>query len=144
LGELPDRLTITAPVPAVVIPVETIRFVPVMSSPAGSLVLTSPVNVVVPAPAVWLIETAFRAASAVTFVALLIVSAPRREPVPTAPSKSIFPVPASRFSANPPSSVLLKAIVPAPLPVEMVTAAMSVVAETKVTLSSVVVISASV
>ena len=81
---------------------------------------------------------------AVTLAALTIVRIPRRVELPTAASNSIFPVPAVSIRFWLPLTAALKAIAPTPLPVSIATAPVNVVADTNLTLSFVVVISASV
>ena len=120
-----------------------------LNIPAETLTLPSkleaPVNVVVPAPAVWLKAFANRVLEKLTSVAETILMSPSRltpAAPPTAPTKLMFPVPAvsvrllSLFEPR----VELKATVPLDN-VFTSTLPFNVVALTKVTLSPVVVIS---
>ncbi len=95
----------------------------------------SPENSVVPVPAPWVYRVADNPESAVTFTALLTVMLPRSVVPPTSPSKSTSPVPAVIDKFDPPSTVEANVIVPAPVPVLIVTPPVRVTAPLNVTLS---------
>ena len=118
-----------------IFPVVVIAIAPPAVS-ASPRVLTASLNQVFPVPAaVWVIEAAVNAASAVTSLALYMVTAPKGV-APTIPSKSMSPVPA----VNPrvsvcvfvPVKVLPKVIVPGPVPVLKTTLAPKVTGPSKV------------
>ena len=116
----------------------TARFVPVSDTPARADVFTAALSVVVPVPAVCE-RLAAVIALAVTLVALAIVIAPKGVVPPTAPVNVMSPVPAVSVRACVPSSVLEKRILPEPAAVLIATGPDSVVGDTNVTSSSVVV-----
>ncbi len=73
-----------------------VKLVPV--SAMFEVKLRSPLNVVVPSPALWVREVAVIPLT-VTFVALGMVIAPRGTELPTARERVILPVPGIRVSA---------------------------------------------
>lgn len=85
----------------------TLKTFPVKTIPDAPLVLSAPLNVVVPVPDVCVIDEAVIAA-VVQLVVLVIVKAPRGAMPPAAPVNVMLPVPAASDRAWVPSSVLLK------------------------------------
>lgn len=92
------------------------KFVPVNEIPATPLVLTTPLKVVVPAPALCTIDPAV-ITFAVTLFALVIVSAPTAGAPPTVPFNKILPeVPAISVKLPGPLTVLSVMLFPAGAP----------------------------
>ena len=95
-------------------------------TPAAAVVLTTPLSVVVPLPAVCT-RLAADSVVAVTLAALVIVTAPSGVTPPTTPAKLMSPVPAVSPSVWPPLSVPANVMFPIPAPVEIATGPVSVV-----------------
>ena len=127
---VPELVIVTVPlVPVFTVPL-IVMAVPLRSRPSAASVpsvITAPVNVVVPVPAVCVMLWEVNAASAVTFPALTISTSPSAALPPTIPSKSIWPLPAVRVSVSAlapvPSTVSSNFIVPTPIPVLMLISA---------------------
>ncbi len=131
----------TVPPPVVVSVLFSARFVPVRLMPPAAVVLTAPFKVVVPEPADC-VSVAELKVVAVTFVAEVRITSSSAVVPPTTPVKVTLPVPARSVRSCAPLSVLPKVMLPAPpAPVVTLTGPVSVVAEAKVTSSSVVITS---
>lgn len=112
---VPVLATVMPPVPPAVHAAFRTIAVPFKLMPREPFVFRAPLNVEVPLPFVWVIEEAVIAA-AVTLAAEVMERSPRRVMLPTAELRTIFPVPAVKLSALPPSIVPAKRISPAPAP----------------------------
>jgi len=110
----PDITSVKGPAFVVVIPAPTTMLPVVIEIPEAPLVVSAPLNVLVPVPALWIMDAANIVLAAVTLLALEMRMAPNGAiEVPTAPSKSTLPVPAASVKLMPdPWRVLWKRIVP--------------------------------
>ncbi len=141
--KVPEFLMVNGPLPVVVVIVLLMaKFVPVRLMPDGPVVVTGPLNVVVPLPAVWTMDVA-EIFVAVTFLALAIVNTFSGFGEPTAPLRKILPVPAVRVRFCVPLTVEKNVISPMPVPVFNATGPLNATGEAKdILLFAVVILSA--
>ena len=105
------------PPPVVVKGALKVNAVPVSEIPEAPVVLSAPLNVVVPVPADCKIEEE-KIAWVETLVAFVMVNPVSGVPtVPTFPPRVVFPVPLLRVKLKAPWTVWLRVISPAPVPV---------------------------
>ena len=115
----PLLTSVKGPVPVVTIESLKANVVPVRLIPDELVVVIAPLNVEVPPLATSVKEVLFTIA-AVTFIALLMVIAPRAVVSPTDPVKVTSPIPAVRVREKAPLILVENKISPPPAPVEIV------------------------
>jgi len=87
---------LTTPLPVVLIGARTVILALVRFTPVVLVVVTAPLRVVLPVPAVWVKPAALTVEVAFTLVALLMVILPSAAPLPTVLPKVILPAVAFR------------------------------------------------